>query len=308
MKKFMLLMVLVLCMAMLTGCFCKHETWKDATCVEPKTCAECGETEGEALGHVWMAATCETPKTCEQCGLTDGEAKGHAWQDATCETPKTCGNCSLTEGEALGHDWQDATTELPKTCATCALTEGERIITDPRFTTAATAELQGKWGFDIPLTAEDLGLPELSEPLVFVQIMEFGNDGTLKTYTTVSDEKAFWDIIIDVYVEAMYAELAAQGLNRDAADQAMMDAYGMGVEEYLQDSIKDVSVNELLEDIMGDVSSQAVYYVENGKLYTGYSWEGTMDADEFTLDGDTLTLPAFSEGLGMEGSFYRITD
>ena len=308
MKKFMLLMVLVLCMAMLTGCFCKHETWKDATCVEPKTCAECGETEGEALGHVWMAATCETPKTCEQCGLTDGEAKGHAWQDATCEAPKTCTNCALTEGEALGHAWQDATTELPKTCATCALTEGERIITDARFTTAATAELQGRWGIDIPVTGEELGIPDLTEPLIFVYTMEFGNDGTLKMYTTVADEEAFWDVIIDIYVDSMYAEFAAQGLNREAADQAMMDAYGMGVEEYLQDSIKDVSINELMEDIMGDVSSQAVYYVENGKLYSGLTWEGTMDEDEFTLDGDTLTIPAFSEGLGMEGSFYRIHD
>lgn len=306
MKRLMLLAVLVLCTVLLTGCFCKHETWNDATCLTPKTCAECGETEGEALGHSWMAATCETPKTCEQCGQTDGEAKGHAWQAATCETPKTCSNCSLTEGEALGHDWQDATTELPKTCATCALTEGERIITDARFTTAATAELQGKWGLDIPMSAEDLGVAELAEPLTFVLIMDFGNDGTLKTYTTVADEKAFWNVIIDIYVDAMYAEFAAQGLNKDAADQAMMEAYGMGVEEYLQKAIEDVSINEMMEDIMGDVSSQAVYYVENGKIYTGFSWAGTMEEDEFVLDGDTLTIASVTEELGMEGSFYRI--
>lgn len=308
MKKIMLLLVLMLCMAMLTGCFCKHETWNDATCLTPKTCAECGETEGEALGHVWLAATCETPKTCEQCGLTDGEAKGHAWQDATCETPKTCTNCSLTEGEALGHDWQDATTELPKTCATCALTEGERIITDERFTTAATAEIQGKWGLDLSMTAEDLGIPELAEPLIFVLTMEFGNDGTLKMYETVADEDAFWTVIIDIYIDAMYAEFAAQGLDQAAADQAMIDTYGMGVEEYLNSTVKDISINEIMESIMGSVTTQGVYYVENGKLYSGYSWESEMDEDEFSIDGDKLYIDSISEAVGVEGPFYRISD
>lgn len=30
---------------------CNHDTWLDATCTDPKTCATCGLTEGEALGH-----------------------------------------------------------------------------------------------------------------------------------------------------------------------------------------------------------------------------------------------------------------
>lgn len=308
MKKLMLLAVLVLCMAMLTGCFCKHETWNDANCETPKTCAECGETEGEALGHVWMAATCETPKTCEQCGKTEGEAKGHDWQDVTCETPITCSRCGLTEGSAMGHDWQDATTELPKTCATCALTEGERIITDARFTTASTIELQGKWGYTYPVTAEDLGVPELAEPLEFVLVMDFGNDGSFKTYTTVVDENAFWNVIIDIYVEAMYDEFAAQGLDRNAADQAMIDAYGMGIKEYLQKVVEEVSINEMIEDIMGYGVSQLVYYVENGTLYSAPSWEGTMEEDVFALDGDTLIIDSINAALGEEVVFNRITD
>ena len=70
-KRIFSILVLVLCLSLLTGCMCKHETWNDADCVTPKTCAECGETEGVALGHVWMAATCENPKTCESCGITE---------------------------------------------------------------------------------------------------------------------------------------------------------------------------------------------------------------------------------------------
>ena len=308
MKKLSLIIVLVLCTSLLTGCFCKHETWLDATCDTPKTCAECGETEGEALGHVWMAATCETPKTCEQCGLTDGEAKGHAWTEATCESAKTCTTCNLTEGEALGHTWQDATTELPKTCATCALTEGERIITDARFTTAATAQIQGKWGVDYTLTGEDLGLPEMENPLVITFVVEFCNDGNLKMYETVADEDLFWDVIIDIYVEAMYAEFAAQGIDRASADQAVIDTYGVGIEEYLQQSLEGLSINDLMESIMGSVAGQGVYYVENGILYTGMFWEGEMDQDEFTVDGDKLRIDALTESLGIEGPLYRITD
>ena len=283
MKKLITLTVLVMCVAvLLTGCFCKHETWNDATCETPKTCAECGETEGEPLGHVWLAATCETPKTCEQCGLTNGEAKGHAWVDATTETPKTC--------------------------TTCQLTEGDRIITDERFTTAATAEIQGKWGIDIALTAEDLGLKELEEPLTIVFVLELCNDGNLKMYETVTDEDAFWDAIIDIYVEAMYAEFASMGMDQDAADQAMKETYGMGIEEYLANELKGISINDVMAEIMGSANGQGVYYVENGKLYTGFSWEGEFDEDEFTLDGDKLYLDALTDALELEGPFYKITD
>ena len=48
--------------------------WVDATCEAPKTCAACGETEGDALGHTWIDATYDAPKTCETCGATDGDA------------------------------------------------------------------------------------------------------------------------------------------------------------------------------------------------------------------------------------------
>ena len=45
--------ILILCMIMtiaLVGCGHEH-TWQEATCISPKTCSECGETEGGALGH-----------------------------------------------------------------------------------------------------------------------------------------------------------------------------------------------------------------------------------------------------------------
>ena len=102
-------------------------TWNDATCIVPKTCAVCGETEGSALGHKWQNATCTAPKTCSTCGETEGSALGHKWQNATCTAPKTCSTCGETEGSALGHKWQNATCTAPKTCSTCGETDGAAL-------------------------------------------------------------------------------------------------------------------------------------------------------------------------------------
>ena len=50
MKK-LIAFVLVLIMAFsMVACGCDHQ-WQEASCTTPKTCAQCGETEGEAAGH-----------------------------------------------------------------------------------------------------------------------------------------------------------------------------------------------------------------------------------------------------------------
>ena len=126
MKKYTVLLTaltLAVLALILTGCFHEHD-WKEATCEDPKTCIECGETEGNKAKHDWEDATCTTPKTCSECGEEKGDPLGHTWVDATCTVAKTCSVCSETEGEALGHDWKEATCTTPKTCATCEETEG----------------------------------------------------------------------------------------------------------------------------------------------------------------------------------------
>lgn len=114
--------LLVLC---LSACQCKHE-WQEATCTTPKTCALCGETEGEPRNHEWQEATCTIPKTCILCGLTEGEPRDHEWQEATCTTPKTCTLCGETEGKEMGHLWKNATCAAPKTCSRCGETTGQK--------------------------------------------------------------------------------------------------------------------------------------------------------------------------------------
>lgn len=129
---------------------CSHD-WVEATCTAPKTCATCGETEGEALGHTGGIATCLAEAVCDRCGQSYGELGDHAWQGATCDAARHCELCGEDDGEALGHTggtatckelavcdrcgeaygeladhaWIDATCMTPKTCSVCDATEGD---------------------------------------------------------------------------------------------------------------------------------------------------------------------------------------
>lgn len=147
MKRYLRLLPVVLLALALCACGCKHETWNEANCETPKTCANCGEIEGAPLGHTWLPAACETARICENCGKTNGEALGHSWAEADCETAKTCTVCGKTEGEALGHSWEEATCETVKTCTICGKTEGEvpgHSWVDATFDTPKTCTACGK--------------------------------------------------------------------------------------------------------------------------------------------------------------------
>ena len=158
--------------------------WADADCVNPMTCLNCGDTEGDPLGHDYLEdiypATCTedgyTVFTCTRCQDTytgdEVEATGHDWQEANCRDPRTCRNCGLTEGEpgdhqyepvvteatctqdgyttytcpgcgdsyvdnyveATGHSWVDATCTEPVTCLSCGLTDGDPLGHDYEIT------------------------------------------------------------------------------------------------------------------------------------------------------------------------------
>lgn len=114
-----ILVALMLCVLILTGCACKHQ-WADATCVTPKICTLCEETEGEPVGHSWTAATCEVPKICAVCAATEGDPLGHNEAVRDCainyttllrERQTYCTNCSqvLSSEEVLLDSLHDST-------------------------------------------------------------------------------------------------------------------------------------------------------------------------------------------------------
>ena len=98
--------ILILSVLVISLSACGHEhVWAPADCTTPATCSECGEIEGEALGHSFSEADCENPKTCKNCSLTEGEALGHSLTDATYHTAPTCTVCSAEVGEPLTPDF-----------------------------------------------------------------------------------------------------------------------------------------------------------------------------------------------------------
>ncbi|MBE6959312.1 MAG: hypothetical protein E7448_01120 [Ruminococcaceae bacterium] len=294
MKQIISVVILVLLVSlMLTACGCKHETWSDATCDTPKTCAECGATEGAPLGHEWNAANCETAKTCTVCQKTEGEALGHSWADATCEAPKTCQTCKAIEGKALKHDWQDATTEAPKTCKTCNATEGVKITTDPRFTTAACAPLFGKWVCEIPITGEMMGLPDFEAELYYLLIWQFNNDGTMSMHAELADKEAFTQALIDYTANLTYQQLAAQGIDKAAANAVMKQQYGMTVEEYAAVYVGNIDFGAMISAF----EKQGVYYLDGNQLYLGDDWT-LLEPDEVKIEGNELTMVGSASELG----------
>ena len=306
-KKLTVLLLVLTCLALLAGCGCEHE-WAEADCVNPKHCTLCEETEGDPLGHVWMAATCEAPKTCEVCAATDGDPKGHSWVDASCEEPKHCDVCALTEGEALGHTWMEVTTEAPMTCETCAATEGEKINTDPRFTTAQTKDIQGKWSCLVQLTGEMMGIEDFPGTLDCYMILNFTNDGEMGFAVEIANQASFMESMVAYTLDVTYQEFAAAGIDKATADAAMVETYGMTTEEYIRQQLEAMDFNAMFESIFAELDIGGVYYVEDGQLYVGDSWNSAMYPSDFTLDGDTLSIADLDEEMGVDTTLTRVNE
>lgn len=292
MRKKLLACLLVLSLLLvLAGCGCEH-TWEEANCVNPKTCSKCGETEGAPLGHTWKAATCTEPKTCEVCGATEGEAKGHSWTEATCTEAKTCSECKLTEGEALGHTWQDATTETPKTCTVCAATEGDRIITDERFTSAAAASILGTWSGEVTFDGAAMEIEDFPGSYVCVVNFTFGPAGEMEMSLALKDPDAFNALMVQYMEDTLYTSYTSQGYTKESADAEMQTAYGMTVGEFAAYYVATLDMPSMFE-AMG---TKGVYYVQDGNIYIGDTWDSTMEPSAFTVDGDSLSIKDFVIG------------
>ena len=281
--------LLILLGLLLTGCGCKHE-WQSATCDTPKTCSLCQLTEGEALGHAWADATCETAKTCSTCQKTEGEPAGHKWEDATCDTAKTCSVCQKTEGEPADHKWEDATTEAPKTCSVCQKTEGEKIVTDSRFTTAANKELFGTWKGVIKMPGSEFIDKAFTGTLELDYSIIFNNDGSYQEITKLANEEQFVQSVEQFYIDQLYKEFTGMGYTQAQADEAMKTTYGMDTKAYAKKLASAFNFENLFaNDIKG------VYYVAEGKLYSGNAWDKTLDSDTFTISNNTLSIETLTE-------------
>ena len=254
-----LMMAALIVLCAFSSCGCKHE-WKDADCLNPKTCSLCEETEGEAAGHKWI--------------------------DATCTAPKSCKNCDETKGKALGHDWQEATTEAPTTCSRCKVTEGKKIDADPRFTTESTKEFYGKWTCETTIPAEMFALDGYIEDIPCTLSYEFKNAGDVIADIELDDYHAFIDAMKAYTKDVLVNALIAQGVPEAQVDDAMVAAYGMTVEEYVTEAIDSIDMDELFAAF----TSEYVYYVGQNGIYMADSWLSEFECSEYTLEDDTLVI------------------
>ena len=218
---------------------------------------------------------------------------GHTWQDATCTVPKTCSVCSVTEGETAPHTWQEATTEAPKTCSVCQKTEGTKLQTDSRFTTKSTKQFQGTWISNILCTDEMMGLTNFGD-VECVMTLTFDNIGNYTLSMNVKDEKDYIKKLKAYTIEELYTTFAQEGMSRAQADQAMLDAYGLNVPDYVDAALSNYDVSEVFDVF----TSKGVYYVEGDKICTAISWNAKFEKDKFTLENGKLKIDnlSFEEG------------
>ena len=160
-----------------------EHSFKEASCISPKSCEVCGLTEGEIGEHVWKSTSCLEPSVCEVCGKSDDSirahdwssnlctddkeckvcgkiemAKEHTWNTNKCQEPRVCLECDFEEG-AREHSWENATCVSAKTCINCGETSGEALGHDWKVTnckspkicrrcyTTTTEDLPHEWIF-----------------------------------------------------------------------------------------------------------------------------------------------------------------
>lgn len=264
----------------------KDHNWKGATCYEPKICADCGAMEGQPAGHNYpdVPLDCENPAACTVCGQLRQEPKAHNWKEATCVDPEICLACGQQRQKTVPHTWVDATIHAPKTCSICGETEGEPLDANALFDAQVCQPLFGTWQGEFVMTGEMMGDPSLPEIRVILGIT-FRDDGTWTESVCLADEEAFQKVLTEYYIQVLYSEFAGHGLTKEEADQAMMEAYGKTVAEYAAALAQIIDINAAL----GLSAVTGVYFVADGQLYFGQTWE-EMEAEPLLLEDGKLTL------------------
>ena len=103
------------------------------TCTHAPQCAVCGIYLTPPKGHTWEEATCRAPKTCTECGETEGEALSHTYANACDADCDECGSVRTPAEHAYG-DWtvvaeatKKAEGKQERSCSVCGYTVSESI-------------------------------------------------------------------------------------------------------------------------------------------------------------------------------------
>ena len=125
MKKWLILISMLLVIFILSGCGCDHE-WIEANCVQAKTCALCEKIDGEPLGHSWTDATCTTAQTCTRCAATEGAPLPHTLGEEVVSIEYLQGLQSITQNCTV------CGAELSRSSNPISLIEDGLFVLNPR--------------------------------------------------------------------------------------------------------------------------------------------------------------------------------
>lgn len=155
-------------------------------------------------------------------------------------------------------------------------------------------KLYGSWEMTVDFSKEiesELNEPEFHAPLDVTLVVQFNEDGTFEMYadeaSTTESLNGWLEAFVDFTVEQTYVEYEEMGMSREEVDQAMMDQYGMGMKEMMDEAMADsISV----EDVVAELQTSGVWEAKGDKLYMDEVEVATDTYDNFTVEGDTLTL------------------
>ena len=147
----------------------KH-SWIEADCENPRTCAKCGTTEGEALGHRPEAddGNCVTDTLCRVCDkvLAPGFAHTPLEDDGDCTTEVLCSVCDNIAIEAReNHEGGVANCVKGEVCDICDTEYGD-IAPDNHSFDAELGECT-QCGLMIAIDATEITPEELNEAVTY---------------------------------------------------------------------------------------------------------------------------------------------
>lgn len=223
---------------------------------------------------------------------------------------------TIAPGTTASTQASTAPTVTPSTAPTAAPTEPTIPSTAPTEPTEATepevpydkeaaAFLLGTWHLLAEADGETLGLPGLEASMQLPMYFQFAEDGTVCCYADAEEAKAAAKIffqeqaVIDYVKEACYAQFTQQGMSRDEADAALLQYYGMTMDQYVT-----LSLNATVEamDFSG-MTATTDYYVADGKLYILAEDSSGFECYSLTHGENSITI---TEATSCNGEFFLV--
>lgn len=211
-----------------------------------------------------------------------------------CAVLTLCLAACATQKTPAPTDGTDDPTQISATAEpTQAPTQAEETPTEltmPDYDAALAQELVGTWRLDSRISGQDMGIEDFDTDILLPLLFTFNADGSYSLGYVESELDAsldqFYQALLANMADTMYATMAENDLDKETADAAFQEAYGQTIEEYCQSVVDSLGISDAIKGL----AYTGTYSVENGTLYTGNQNGLGVEADAFTVSGDTLTL------------------